>query len=117
MTPGKIQWNCLDESEPFASLTQQKNFWQKYWHVMALGPFAVAVFVVLRFFGDSTSRLVDVPIFLSLAWAGFVAIYSLVLIVRTLSIRFPRCGWRFGMADYCGSCSLPRHSVSHQPVG
>jgi len=106
------KWSCLDESQPFARLNQRKRFWRKYGHAIALVPFVVVLFVLLRFFGNSTSSLFTVPIYVSLAWAAFVAIYSLTLIVRVLSIRCPRCGWRFGGGDQCGSCSFPRHSES-----
>src|ERR1700722_6655144 len=106
------QWRCLDESEPFARLGRQMQFLRKYWHVIAIAPFAITIFVLLRFFGNSTNRLLDIPIYLTLGWAGFVVVYSLIISLRTSFIHCPRCGWRFGGGEQCGSCSFPRHAVS-----
>jgi ribosomal protein L37E len=52
-----------------------------------------------------------------LAWGLFVAIHGLTPTERTLPIRCPRCGWRFGFADKCSSCGFPRRSVSCQSNG
>jgi hypothetical protein len=98
-------------------LNRQMKFLRKYWYAIAIAPFGVIVFVGLRFFGDSPSRLWDIPIAISLPWGLFVAFYALTLTVRTLSIRCPRCGWRFGFGDQCSSCGFPRRSVSCQSNG
>ena len=86
MKQQSTQWRCLDESEPSARLNRQMKFLRKYWYAIAIAPFAVIVFLGLRFFGDSSSRLWDIPIAISLAWGLFVAIYGLILTVHTLSI-------------------------------
>jgi hypothetical protein len=105
---------CLDDSGPYRELNRQNKFFKRYWHVMALGPFTVTVFIEIRFFGDSTSRLAEIPVFVSVAWAMLVAVYGLILTTRVLSIRCPRCKWRFGLGDKCSSCDLPRHAVTYQ---
>jgi|HubBroStandDraft_6_1064221.scaffolds.fasta_scaffold16951_2 hypothetical protein len=117
MNQQSTQWRCLDEWGPFARLNRQMQFLRKYWYAIAIVPFAVIVLVGLRVSGDSPRRFWDIPIAISLAWGLFVAIYALILTVRTLSIRCPRCGWRFGLADQCGSCGFPRRSVSCQSDG
>lgn len=117
MNQQTTQWRCLDESEPFKRLNRQMQVLRKYWYAIAIAPFAMIVFVGLRFFGDSPSPFWNIPIAVSLAWGLFVVRYGLILTVRTLSIRCPRCGWRFGLSDQCGSCSFPRRYVSRQPDG
>ena len=112
MNEDATQSRCLDESEPFARLNRQLQFLRKYWHVIALAPFAITIFVLLRFYGNSTNRLVDIPIYLTLGWAGAVIIYSLIVTFRTMFIHCPRCRWRFGGGEQCGSCRLPRHVAS-----
>jgi hypothetical protein len=103
---------CLHESEPFARLNRQLTFLRKYWYAIAIAPFAVTIFVLLRFYGTSTNRLLDVPIGVALGWAFLVVIYSLVVTVRVLFVRCPKCGWRFGGGEKCGSCGFPRQPPS-----
>jgi hypothetical protein len=103
---------CLHESEPFAHLNRQLVFMRQYWYAFAIAPFAVTIFVLLRFYGTSTNRLLDIPIYVTLGWALLVAFYSLALIVRVLFIRCPKCGWLFGGGDKCGSCGFPRQLTS-----
>jgi hypothetical protein len=100
----------LDEWPSYASFSKKKQFWQKYYRPLALGPFAVAIFVGIRFLDDSHYQLGVDLVFASLAWAGFVIFYSLSFMVRAISMKCPRCGWRYGMAEECGSCGLPRHA-------
>lgn len=103
------EWTCLDQSATYSKLNKRVGFLKKYYRLMALAPFAAVVFVTLRFFGGLTNRVVDDLIFLSLGWAVFICIYGMILLVRHLAVRCPRCTWRFGLGDQCGSCGLPRH--------
>jgi hypothetical protein len=106
------QPTCLDEWEKYARLDRKRLFLQRYWYVVAMAPFACVLLIVLRFFPNSSGHFWDTLIFTSLGWALFVAIYAIGVITRFPFIRCPRCDWRFGPGDWCGSCSLPRHSTS-----
>jgi hypothetical protein len=86
------------------------KFVRQYWYGAAIAPFGLVLFLGLRYFPNSTSRFLDIPLGLSFAWAMFVAIYCLMLTARALLIRCPRCGWRFGLGNQCGSCGLPKHT-------
>lgn len=44
----------------------------------------------------------------SLVWGGIVIFSALFVYLRWFLYRCPRCGWRFGPGDCCGSCDLPR---------
>ena len=106
------QWRCLEESDPFARINRQLRFLRKYWYVIAITPFALTVVVLVRFYGDSTNRLLDLPVYLALGWGLLVAVYTLMLMVRVMFIRCPQCGWRFGGGNRCGSCDFPRGAGS-----
>ena len=57
----------------------------------AIAPFALVVFVLLRYPPKSSSRMVDIPIGLALAWP----IYCLTPAIGVLLTRCPRRGRRF----------------------
>jgi hypothetical protein len=99
---------CLEEYDKYARLNQRLLFLQKYWYALAVPPFFTALFVLLRLFPNSSDILADLLIGVSLGWALLVVIYAMTVGVRFLLIRCPRCGWRFGPADQCSSCGLPR---------
>ena len=102
----------LDAWEKYVRLNEKSQFLRKYWYLTASGPFALAVFLIMRFYPHSTNKLWDVLVVASLAWGVLVAGYSMSIIVSLLFIRCPRCSWRFGLGDWCNSCGLPRH---HSP--
>jgi hypothetical protein len=83
-------------------------FMKAYWYALAVGPFFLLIVAIFRYFPNSSSRLLDVLVYVSLAWALSVALYAFVITTRWLFIRCPRCGWRFGPSTRCGSCGLPR---------
>lgn len=107
---------CLDESEPYATISRRAAFFKKYYRYMALAPFVVALFGMTRIYGKSPmTHLTIIPVYLALLWAMFIALYSLLLMVQTHWIRCPRCRGRFGLRDDCRSCGLPRHCPKLQP--
>jgi hypothetical protein len=80
----------------------------KYWYVSVAVPLVGGIVILLRFFPDSTRTVQNIVFGLIFAWIFLVITYSMTVLLRFLLIRCPRCGWRFGPADFCGSCSLPR---------
>jgi hypothetical protein len=106
--------SCLEEWDKYARIVTKYRFWKRYYRVVALAPFAIIVFLVLRYFGESTSK---VPVYIvgaSLIWSLAVVFYALSLNVRSNFIRCPRCGLRFGLGDCCSSCGLPRSSKTRK---
>jgi hypothetical protein len=99
---------CLEASEEYAALNRKSLFIKKYGHVMAIGPFFVVICVVFRWFSDSTSKFLLGLIFSTLFWAVAFACFAVIVFASLLFIRCPRCGWRFGLGDFCSSCGLPR---------
>jgi hypothetical protein len=100
---------CLDDWDKFQKLQQAVSLARRYGYVMALGPFAVAVFIALRF----DFKGADMLIAASLAWAGVVIVCGLVVSGRALFIDCPSCGSHFGPGDACQWCDFPRHQPSH----
>ena len=108
--PEAQEVQSLDEWEYYARLNGRNKLLKKCWYWVAVGPFAAVVFVGLRFFPES-SGLFSILVGISLAWALLVAGYCMTVIARLMGIRCPRCGWRFGGGDRCGSCGLNRHAT------
>jgi hypothetical protein len=100
--------NSLDDVPSVARLAARQEFLAKWYHPVALAPFAVVVFVAVKFFGDSTSVILDALVGASLAWAIAVAAYTFYLLFW--GVKCPQCGWRFGTGVKCGSCNLPRRA-------
>lgn len=98
---------CLDDVPSAARLATRQQFFKKWYHALALVPFAIALFIVMKFFPESTSALALAPVWLALAWAGIVIVYTAY--ITLLRLKCPVCGWRFGIGDKCRSCGLPRH--------
>ena len=48
----------------------------KWYQAIALAPFTIFVFVVVKYFGDSTNRFLDVLVGATLLWAIAVAVYT-----------------------------------------
>ena len=103
---------CLEEWGRYARIATKDRFWKRYYRVLALAPFAVIIFGVLRFFPESTSKVPIYIVGVSLVWAMVVAFYAFSLRLRADFIRCPRCGSRFGLGACCNSCGLPRSSAT-----
>src|SRR5688572_33075358 len=61
----QIQLNSLDEYPPYVRLTRI----QRYSYIASVAPFLILIVIVVRYFPDTRSRIVDALILLSLAWA------------------------------------------------
>jgi hypothetical protein len=98
---------CLDDVPKLASRSLFQQRISRSYKLIALAPFAVVLFVVLKFFPNSTNKAWDFAIFLSLGWAMAVAGYAFYLLFW--GVRCPACSAGFGVRDQCRSCGLPRH--------
>jgi hypothetical protein len=99
----------LDDVPASAQQAAHQKFLAKWYRLVALGPFALVVLIVLKFFGNSTSKVPDVFVGATLIWAILIAGYTFYLL---FFFKCPRCHQRFGSQDSCRSCSLPRHTNS-----
>lgn len=104
---GHPKVTCIDDVPSAAHLAARQRFFKRWYRPIALAPFALIVFVAIKFFSNSTSKLIDALIFLSLAWALAVAAYTFYLVF--FSLKCPACASRFGIGDKCRTCGLPRH--------
>jgi hypothetical protein len=100
---------CLDEVPALAQLAARQRFLMKGYQPVGLAPFVVVLVISLGFFPDSNSSILAFLFVASLVWTLAVVVYTVYLWV---SLRCPVCKNRFGMADNCRSCKLPRHSNS-----
>jgi len=89
-----------------AQLKRQVKFVRPYSDGAAMAPFAWLVFVLLRYAPKCSSRIVDIPIGLAVAWAILVAFYGLTIAIGVWLMRCPRWGWRFA-GDPWACYSLP----------
>jgi hypothetical protein len=100
---------CLDDVPNVARIAVRQEFLKKWYRPVAIVPFALVVFIELRFFPESTSPIPIYFVYASLAWAGAVISYTFFLM---FAVRCPVCNRRFGLGDKCTSCGLPRHRSS-----
>ena len=113
---------CLADSADYQRLNGKRIFILKYWHALALVPFFLAIVFgvnVLPRLVPDTAFWASVAEFLivgSLIWAGIVLVYSFSVFTCFLFIRCPRCGWRFGLSERCGSCGLARTRNNLIPI-
>lgn len=99
---------CLDDDPDLARRGARQQFLNRWSRPLALAPFAVALFIIFKFFPDSTSPLPLAIVFLTLFWAVGLVSYSLYLRFWG-GIRCPVCEQPFGSGDKCRNCDLPRH--------
>jgi hypothetical protein len=99
--------SCLDDVPDVAVRLSRQQWIAGHYQVIALAPFAVVVFVTLKFFSQSTNRvwvwLTGLTLFWAIAVAGY-AFYSLFW-----GVKCPACGSGFGSREECRSCGLPKH--------
>lgn len=89
--------SCLDDDRSSARQAAHQELLARWWYAVALAPFFIVLFVGLKFFAESTSRVFDVLVGASLTWAIGIAAYTFYLICF---LECPRCGWRFGSGAY-----------------
>jgi hypothetical protein len=105
---------CLDDWETYSRLVNRKIFMQKYYRLLILVPFGIAVLMTSSFFPMSRAWFASVPMYLSFIWISLVLVYTFWLVIRVRAIRCPRCGGRFGSEDECIPCGFPRHATQAQ---
>ena len=103
---------CLQDVPTTARLADRQLLAMRWYHAIGIAPFAILLFVVFKFFPNSTSRIFDSLVFPSLGWAMFIAVYSFYLM---FAVRCPACNSRYGSGEQCGSCGLPRYLQSLMP--
>ena len=102
---------CLDDWQTYSRLVKREVFMQKYYRLLILVPFGIAVIITSSFFPTSRAWFASVPMYLSFIWIFLVLVYSFWLVIRVRAIRCPRCGGRFGSEDECIPCGFPRHAT------
>lgn len=98
---------CLDDLPELAKklLWQQRIF--RNYQLIALTPFAVVLFIVLKLFSKSTNHLWNGLVFLTFFWVMIVAFYAFYALFW--GVRCPSCASGYGVGGKCRSCGLPRH--------
>ena len=110
-TASGVQIKSLDDVLEVARMAAYQRSVLKWYKIVAILPFAVTLFVVLKFFPDARGRGWDLLIGVTLLWAIAFAGYAFRLLFW--GVRCPACEERFGLAiDKCRSCELPRHSTT-----
>ncbi len=105
---------CLADSEKYKTLDDKRRALLRNWYALATVPFFLAIVIGVgvfpRIVPDTAfwAGVAETIIFGSLGWSFIVTFYALFVYGRWFLIRCPRCGWRFGLGDRCGSCDLPR---------
>lgn len=111
---GRKELTCLSDEASYKRLDDKRRFLLKYYRALALGPFLLAVVLVLgvfpRILPDTAfwASVGEALVSGALGFSGLVIVYGLTIFFRWFLIRCPRCGWRFGLGENCGSCGLPR---------
>jgi hypothetical protein len=105
---------CLADSENYRKLDGKRRFLVGYWRALALFPFFVAIVIGLGLFPRVVpdtkfwAGVAETLIFGSLGWSLIFGVYALFVLISWFLVRCPKCGWRFGLGERCGSCDLPR---------
>jgi len=106
-----VQIKSLDDVPDVARIAAYQRSVLKWYKIIAILPFAVTLFVVLKFFPNATGRAWDLLIGITLLWAIGFAGYAFKLLFWGATC--PACGERFGQTgDKCRSCELPRHKTT-----
>ena len=99
--------SCLEDVPDVAARLSRQQWIASHYQVIALAPFAVVVFVTLKFFSQSTNRVWVWLVGLTLVWAMAVAVYAFYSLFW--GVKCPVCGSGFGSREECRSCGLPEH--------
>ncbi len=106
--------DCLADVPKYKSLERRRRFLLQYWYALATVPFflsiVIGVGVFPRLVPDTAfwEKVAIALIYCALGWSFVVIFYFSFVFVRWCLVRCPKCGWRFGIGDQCGSCGLPR---------
>jgi hypothetical protein len=97
----------VDDLPTVAGRLARQRFIASNSRPLALVPFAVVLFIVIRVAGDSTSHVWFLPVIAVLGLGIVVNIYSLLVTFHLVGIRCPQCNQRFGTGTRCAQCGLP----------
>lgn len=104
----ETQIKSLDDVPSVARRAARERFFIRRYHAVALAPFAVFIFISLKFFPDaSAGNFWMGGLVATLVWA--IAVVGYAFYVTFWGFSCPVCGWRFGAGEKCSSCGLPRH--------
>lgn len=103
---GEQEIRSLDDVPSAARVAARQRFLNRWYKPVAMAPFAVCLFVALKFFPDSRSWFLVSLVEATLIWAFGVAAYAFYLLFW---FKCARCHSRFGLDERCRSCGLPRH--------
>ena len=106
------QFRSVDDFPGVAGRLGRQRFMANNSRALALGSFAVVLFLVVRIGGNSANRLWMLPVLTVLVLGIAVNVYSLLIRFRVLGVRCPRCTQRFGTATRCNKCGLPQHGTA-----
>ncbi len=109
MNLGEHQIRSLDDTPSAARIAARQRFLNRWYKPLAIAPFAICLFLSLKFFPDSRSWFFVALIEATLVWAFGVAAYAFYLLFW---FQCPRCQSRYGIGGQCRSCDLPRHTPS-----
>lgn len=98
--------SSLDDDPAASQLAARQEFLRKWYRLVALAPFAMLIFINLKFLPQSNNPILVGFVFISLLWAVGVAGYAFYLL---FFLKCPNCARRFGGGDKCRSCGLPKH--------
>jgi hypothetical protein len=105
---------CLADSQKYKTLDRKRRVLLERWYALATVPFflsiVVGVGVFPRLVPDTAfwAGVAESLVLGALGWSFIVIFYALFVCISWFLVRCPRCGWRFGLGDNCGSCDLPR---------
>jgi hypothetical protein len=103
----------VDDVPMVARLLARQQFFRKWYKPVALAPFALMLFIILKFFPNANGGFGTAVVFATLGWALAVVGYSFYLM---FAVRCPACNSRYGIGQNCRSCNLPRHRGSTEPI-
>ena len=99
--------SCLQDLPDVAERLSRQQWIADHYQAIALAPFAVIVFVTLKFFSQSTSKVWVWLTGMTLIWAIAVAVYAFYSLFW--GVKCPACGSGFGSREECRSCGLPKY--------
>lgn len=111
--PGELagadtQIKSLDDVPDIARIAARQRFFRRWYRAIALAPFAVLIFIILKFFSDTpASNGWMAALYATLVWGIAVAVYAFY--VTFWGVSCPVCGLTFGIGETCKNCGMPRH--------
>jgi hypothetical protein len=105
LNDGRVRW--VDDLPTVATRLARQRFIVANSRALALGAFAVVLFIVVRIV-YFTKRMWFIAVFVVLGAGILVNVYSLLVRFRLVGVRCPRCEQRYGADTQCAECGLPQ---------